>query len=63
MARITFSHRIQYIAVRSFTFLLNLLPLRSALALGACMGRAAWLLGVRRRICRINIETAFPYST
>lgn len=60
MARITFSHRIQYIAVRSFTFLLNLLPLRAALALGACMGRTAWLLGVRRRICRINIETAFP---
>lgn len=60
MARTTLSHRFQYAAVRFFTFWLNLLPLRAALAFGACLGRAAWFLRVRRRICRINIRTAFP---
>ncbi len=60
MPRTTLSHRIQYGAVRFCTFWLNLLPLRAALALGACLGRTAWFLRVRRRICRINIGAAFP---
>jgi len=30
---------------------------------GALLGRTAWFLGVRRRVSRINISTAFPEKT
>lgn len=55
-----FSHRIQYGLTRFFSFWINAMPLRCALFLGALLGRTAWLLGVRKRVCRINIHTAFP---
>lgn len=62
-AEVRFSHRVQYAITRLFSFWVNLLPLRAALFTGASLGRIAWLLRVRRRVCRINIKTAFPEKT
>ncbi|OPX30055.1 MAG: hypothetical protein B1H09_05515 [Gemmatimonadaceae bacterium 4484_173] len=61
MARkVTFSHRMEYFLTRLAGFVLCAVPLRPALACGAALGRFAWFLGVRRKVSRINISTAFP---
>ena len=64
MARkVTFLHKIEYAITRVAGFILSIVPLRCALAGGALLGRSAWFLGVRRRVSRINISTAFPEKT
>lgn len=60
MSRIRFSHRIQYFIARTLGLGVNVLPIRFALFLGAALGSLAWHLRIRRRVCRINIRTAFP---
>ncbi len=64
MARkVTLSHKIEYALTRFAGFFLSIIPLRAALAGGALLGRTAWFLGVRRRVSKINISTAFPEKT
>jgi KDO2-lipid IV(A) lauroyltransferase len=58
--KVTFSHRAEYFLTRTAGFFLSIMPLRMALCCGAFLGRTAWALGVRRRVSRINISTAFP---
>ena len=62
-AKPRFSHRIQYALTRFFSFWITILPLKAALFCGALLGRTAWVLGVRRSVCSINIKTAFPEKT
>jgi len=54
---------VEYFLTRLAGFILCVVPLRPALAFGAALGRAAWFLGVRRKVSRINISTAFPEKT
>ncbi len=61
--KITFSHKIEYFLTRISGFFLSIIPIRCALAGGAFLGRTAWFLGVRKRVSRINISTAFPDKT
>jgi KDO2-lipid IV(A) lauroyltransferase len=61
--KVTISHRAEYALTRLAGLFLSVVPLRVALAGGALLGRVAWLLGVRKRISRINISTAFPHIT
>ncbi len=64
MARkVTLMHKIEYALTRLTGFFLSIVPLRCSLLGGALLGRIAWFLGVRRRISRINISTAFPEKT
>lgn len=64
MARkVTLSHKIEYVLTRLAGIFLSVIPLKSALIGGALLGRIAWFLGVRRRVSRINISTAFPEKT
>jgi KDO2-lipid IV(A) lauroyltransferase len=51
---------VEYFLTRFAGFVLCSVPLRPALACGAALGRTAWFLGVRRKVSRINISTAFP---
>ena len=61
MARkITLAHKIEYALTRLTGFFLSIVPLQCSLFGGALLGRIAWLLGVRRKVSRINISTAFP---
>lgn len=61
--KVTFSHRVEYILTRTAAFTVQILPLQLALFFGACLGKTAWFLGVRRAVARINIRTAFPELT
>lgn len=61
--KVTLSHKIEYALTRFTGFFLSVIPLKCALAGGALLGRIAWFLGVRRRVSRINISTAFPEKT
>ncbi|MCD4708476.1 MAG: lysophospholipid acyltransferase family protein [Candidatus Sabulitectum sp.] len=61
--KVTLSHKIEYVLTRLTGFFLSVLPLRCALACGALLGRIAWSLGVRGKVSRINISTAFPEKT
>jgi KDO2-lipid IV(A) lauroyltransferase len=56
-------HVVEYASLRVVVFLLGLLPLRAALACGAALGTAAWLLRVRREVVRANLSQAFPGIT
>jgi len=59
--RMSFSHRLQYAAIRFVSATLNAAPLGAALAVGSLLGRICWsVLGVRRDVCRVNIRQAFP---
>lgn len=61
MARkVTFSHKMEYLFTRLAGFFLSIIHLRPALMGGALLGRIAWAAGIRRRVSRINIATAFP---
>ena len=61
MARkVTLMHKIEYALTRLAGFFLSIVPLRCSLLGGALLGRIAWFLGIRRKISRINISTAFP---
>ncbi len=64
MARkITLAHKIEYALTRLTGFFLSIVPLQCSLLGGALLGRTAWFLGIRRKISRINISTAFPEKT
>ncbi len=54
------SHVIEYAALRALVALVGLLPLWAALEAGALLGRAAWALGIRRRVVMTNLAQAFP---
>ncbi len=53
-------HIVEYAALRASVFALGVLPLEAALGVGAALGRAAWLIGIRRRVSLVNIRQAFP---
>jgi len=56
-------HIVEYSLLRALVFLLGLLPLRAALAMGALLGFKAWFLGIRRRVVMTNLHQAFPGNT
>jgi KDO2-lipid IV(A) lauroyltransferase len=56
-------HRIEYIAVLVFAKIVRILPLRVALAVGALLGRLAWLAGVRKGVTAANLRIAFGAGT
>lgn len=58
--RPTFRHLLEYAALRAVVLALDLMPLRMALCFGAAIGRAAWILGIRRKVSLINLGQAFP---
>jgi Kdo2-lipid IVA lauroyltransferase/acyltransferase len=49
-----------YLAMRAALAALRVLPRGAALAAGASAGRAAWRLGMRRRVTEDNLAVAFP---
>ncbi len=59
--KLTLLHRIEYALIRTVIFFAGLLPVRCALALGACLGWISWsVLGVRKKIVMMNLLQAFP---
>ncbi len=59
--KLTLLHRIEYALTRTMIFFAGLLPLKCALALGACLGWTAWsILGIRKKIVMMNLRQAFP---
>ncbi|MDM7991764.1 MAG: lysophospholipid acyltransferase family protein [Candidatus Fermentibacter sp.] len=60
LLRPTFRHLLEYAALRAVVLALDLMPLRMALCFGAAIGRAAWILGIRRKVSLINLGQAFP---
>ncbi len=57
----TLLHRIEYGLSRIVIFFAGLLPIRCALAFGACLGWTAWsILGIRKKIVLQNLHQAFP---
>ncbi len=58
--KITLAHRMEYAILRIVIFLVGLLPVRCAIAVGACLGWTAWkVFRVRRRIVLRNLSLAF----
>ena len=54
-------HRLEYLAVRSVAAVVRLLPMSSVRALGAAIGRLAYLIDApHRRIAMENLAAAFP---
>ena len=49
-----------YLAMRAALAGVRVLPRGAALAVGAAAGRAAWRLGMRRRVTEDNLAVAFP---
>jgi len=57
----SFTHRIQYAALRVMIALLSLVPWKLASAAGAALGRLGyWPLKVRRRVAEQQLADAFP---
>lgn len=54
------SHTLQYYALISIAWVLNVLPRSMALGLGACVGQFAWFTGIRKPLVLSNIQQAFP---
>jgi len=60
----TFSHKMQYYLIRVVTFCISLVPLRCALAFGACLGWFAWrVVHIRSAVVLKNLTLAFPDKT
>jgi len=57
--RTTLSHRLEYAGVRLFHWIVNALPMAGARELGAGFGRAAFSLGIRRRVTMAHLERVF----
>ncbi|PIE53658.1 hypothetical protein CSA37_00390 [Candidatus Fermentibacteria bacterium] len=55
-----FVHRIEYLFTRIAALTVQILPLRAALWYGAFLGWTAWAIGVRKKVARLNIASAFP---
>ncbi|MBD3367278.1 MAG: hypothetical protein GF405_03750, partial [Candidatus Eisenbacteria bacterium] len=55
----TLSHRLEYAGVRLFHWLVNALPPGAGRELGALLGRAAFGLGIRRRVTMDHLRRVF----
>ncbi len=60
-ANVTFSHWLEYLAIRGAVTVLRVLGWRAASQVGAWLGRFAyWPVGIRRSVVRRHIASAFP---
>lgn len=53
---IPLSHYIEYASVRALERIVNLLPRKTALGLGACVGACLYLCGAYRRVVKTNMD-------
>ena len=54
------SHTLEYYGLVSIAWLLCLLPQGLALGIGACFGRFAWFVGIRKSLILSNLKHALP---
>ncbi len=63
-SEVTFSHWLQYLAIRGIVSVLRLIGWRAASQVGALLGRLAYSpVGIRRRVVQRHIAAAFPDYT
>ncbi len=58
--RSRYENAVEYYGVRLFAGLICLLPLKVALGLGSLLGKAGWILGIRRQLALANLRQALP---
>ncbi len=61
MKKVSFKHRVEYIAAVSAAFFFSILPVRISEAIGKLLGWAIYrILGIRKRVTLDNLRMAFP---
>ncbi len=55
----TFRHRLEFLGFRLLLIFIRLLPHRTALGIGAFLGKIIWWIGLRKKVARKNFDLCF----